>query len=288
MSEEKNPQSHGQTNSEPVWLSQPITGLQEIAAMWPTGKTGLCREAEIPLRTFNAWIQFTAPITSLQLDTLRKAIHYDGDDIQDARPTGGCLLLADTAKNVIQFYEAITQGKKLLCAFEAVSIASQFDGYRVLIFAVMEHSPTTILVQRGGPAEAALNRNDLPGFQGPVPVPWELSEALDMLIEDMQEHDSHGHVGCDLLKNFKDWFLPLKQGASVDEEEKHNKEDDDVPPYLRIAIELLSTSFSEDPKVREHCRTLIPSCNPTDKELGALLRTTYANGFLAGMRLDRK
>jgi hypothetical protein len=197
------------------------------------------------------------------------------------------LLLADTAKNVIQLYEAITQGKELLCAFEAVSIASQFDGYRVLIFAVMEHPPTTILVQRGGPAEAALNRNDLPGFQGPVPVPWKLSEVLDMLIGEKYEQDAHGHVGCDLLKNFQDWFLSLKHGASMEEEEKPNEEDDDIPPHVRIAIELLSTSFSEDPNVREHCRTLIPSCNPTDKELGALLRTTYANGFLAGLRLDR-
>lgn len=42
--------------------------LNELAAMWPTGKKGLCREAEIPLRTFNAWLKLTGPITSEQLE----------------------------------------------------------------------------------------------------------------------------------------------------------------------------------------------------------------------------
>ena len=53
--------------SEPVLLSQPVFGLNELAAMWPTGKKGLCRQAEIPLRTFNAWLKLTGPITSEQL-----------------------------------------------------------------------------------------------------------------------------------------------------------------------------------------------------------------------------
>jgi len=35
--------------------------------MWPTGKKGLCREAEILLRTFNAWLKLTGPITTEQL-----------------------------------------------------------------------------------------------------------------------------------------------------------------------------------------------------------------------------
>ena len=30
------------------------------------------------------------------------------------------------------------------------------------------------------------------------------------------------------------------------------------------------------------------SCNPSDKDLGTLLRTTFANGFLAGVRLNRE
>ena len=54
--------------SEPVLLSQPVFGLNELAAMWPTGKKGLCRQAEIPLRTFNAWLKLTGPITSEQLE----------------------------------------------------------------------------------------------------------------------------------------------------------------------------------------------------------------------------
>ena len=54
--------------SEPIWLTQQVIGLNELAAMWPTGKKGLCREAEIPLRTFNAWLKLTGPITSEQLE----------------------------------------------------------------------------------------------------------------------------------------------------------------------------------------------------------------------------
>ena len=54
--------------SEPIWLTQQVIGLNELAAMWPTGKKGLCRQAEIPLRTFNAWLKLTGPITSEQLE----------------------------------------------------------------------------------------------------------------------------------------------------------------------------------------------------------------------------
>ena len=258
--------------------------------MWPTGKKGLCRQAEIPLRTFNAWLKLTGPITSEQLEDLCATIHLSDGEIERTRPTGGCLLVANTAKNVIQLYEAITHENELLACFEAVSTSSQFGGYRVLIFAIMGYSPTVILFPRGGPAEAALNRNDLPGFQGPVPVPSGFARFIDGLIEDMLEHDEHGHAGCDMFKDYFSWFLTLKHGAPEleEDEEERNQEDDDIPPHLRIAIDILATSYSEDPNVREHSRGLMPSCNPSDKDLGTLLRTTFANGFLAGVRLNRE
>ena len=47
MTKEKQSKGRRQPVSEPVWLSQPVTGLNELAAMWPTGKKGLCRQAEI-------------------------------------------------------------------------------------------------------------------------------------------------------------------------------------------------------------------------------------------------
>ena len=271
-------------------LSQPVFGLNELAAMWPTGKKGLCRQTEIPLRNFNACLKLTGPITSEQLVILREAIHLSDGEIAHARPLGGCFLVANTAKNVIRLYEAITHENELLASFEAVSTSSQFNGYRVLIFAVMGYTPTTILFPRGGPAEAALNRNDLPGFQGPVPVPSGFARFIDGLIEDMLEHDEHGHAGCDMFKDYFSWFLTLKHGAPEleEDEEERNQEDDDIPPHLRIAIDILATSYSEDPNVREHSRGLMPSCNSSDKDLGALLRTTFANGFLAGVRLNRE
>ena len=258
--------------------------------MWPTGKKGLCRQAEIPLRTFNAWLKLTGPITSEQLEDLCATIHLSDGEIERARPTGGCLLVANTAKNVIQLYEAISHENELLACFEAVSTSSQFGGYRVLIFAIMGYSPTVILFPRGGPAEAALNRNDLPGLQGPVPVPSEFARFMDGLIEEMLEHDEHGHAGCDMFKDYFSWFLTLKHGAPEleEDEEERNQEDDDIPPHLRIAIDILATSYSEDPNVQEHSRSLMPSCNPSDKDLRALLRTTFANGFLAGLRLSRE
>ena len=290
MTEEKKSKGRRQPVSEPVWRSQPVTGLNELAAMWPTGKKGLCRQAEIPLRTFNACLKLTGPITSEQLVILREAIHLSDGEIAHARPLGGCFLVANTAKNVIRLYEAITHENELLASFEAVSTSSQFNGYRVLIFAVMGYTPTTILFPRGGPAEAALNRNDLPGFQGPVPVPSGFARFIDGLIEDMLEHDEHGHAGCDMFKDYFSWFLTLKHGAPEleEDEEERNQEDDDIPPHLRIAIDILATSYSEDPNVREHSRGLMPSCNPSDKDLGTLLRTTFANGFLAGVRLNRE
>ena len=290
MTEEKKSKGRRHPVSEPVLLSQPVFGLNELAAMWPSGKKGLCRQAEIPLRTFNAWLKLTGPITSEQLESLRGAIHLSDGEIERARPTGGCLLVADTAKNVIQFYEAITHENELLACFEAVSTSSQFGGYRVLIFAIMGYSPTVILFPRGGPAEAALNRNDLPGLQGPVPVPSEFARFMDGLIEEMLEHDEHGHAGCDMFKDYFSWFLTLKHGAPEPEEdeEDRNQEDDDIPPHLRIAIDILATSYSEDPNVQEHSRSLMPSCNPSDKDLKALLRTSFANGFLAGLRLSRE
>ena len=289
MTEEKKSKGRRQAVSEPVWLTQPVIGLNELAAMWPTGKKGLCRQAEIPLRTFNAWLKLTGPITSEQLESLREAIHLSDGEIERARPTGGCLLVADTAKNVIRLYEAITHENELLACFEAVSTSSHFGGYRVLIFAVMGYTPTTILFPRGERAEAALNRHDLPGFQGPVPIPSGFARFIDGLIEDMLEHDEHGHVGCDMFRDYFSWFLTLKHGAPEEEEEEaRNEEDDDIPPHLRIAIDILATSYSEDPNVQEHSRSLMPSCNPSDKDLKALLRTSFANGFLAGLRLGRE
>ena len=290
MTEEKKSKGRRHPVSEPVLLSQPVFGLNELAAMWPTGKKGLCRQAEIPLRTFNAWLKLTGPITSEQLESLRGAIHLSDGEIERARPTGGCLLVADTAKNVIRLYEANNHEKEQLACFEAVSTSSHFGGYRALIFAVMGYTPTTILFPRGGPAEAALNRNALPGLQGPVPVPSEFARFMDGLIEEMLEHDEHGHAGCDMFKDYFSWFLTLKHGAPEPEEdeEDRNQEDDDIPPHLRIAIDILATSYSEDPNVQEHSRSLMPSCNPSDKDLKALLRTSFANGFLAGLRLSRE
>ena len=289
MTEEKKSKGRRQPVSEPVWRSQPVTGLNELAAMWPTGKKGLCRQAEIPLRTFNAWLKLTGPITSEQLEDLCATIHLSDGEIERTRPTGGCLLVANTAKNVIQLYEAITHENELLACFEAVSTSSQFGGYRVLIFAIMGYSPTVILFPRGGPAEAALNRNDLPGFQGPVPIPSGFARFIDGLIEDMAEHDEHGHEGCDIFKDYFSWFLTLQSGEPGEEDEdERNEEDDDIPPHLRIAIDILATSYSEDPNVQEHSRSLMPSCNPSDKDLRALLRTAFANGFLAGLRLNRE
>ena len=289
MTEEKKSKGRRHPVSEPVLLSQTVFGLNELAAMWPTGKKGLCRQAEIPLRTFNAWLKLTGPITSEQLEDLCATIHLSDGEIERTRPTGGCLLVANTAKNVIQLYEAITNENELLACFEAVSTSSQFGGYRVLIFAIMGYSPTVILFPRGGPAEAALNRNDLPGFQGPVPIPSGFARFIDGLIEDMAEHDEHGHEGCDIFKDYFSWFLTLQSGEPGEEDEdERNEEDDDIPPHLRIAIDILATSYSEDPNVQEHSRSLMPSCNPSDKDLRALLRTTFANGFLAGLRLNRE
>lgn len=267
---------------EPMWLEEPIEGLKELISMWPTGKKQFCKETGVSVSALNSWMSCNGPIEESQFEDLRTAIHLEEDEEFDYcfSLAGGCLLIADTPKNVIAVYDELSDGGDLMYSFEAQSTSTDFNGFRVLVFESFSNSPTIILFKRGEKAEAVLNRNDLINFQGPVHVPPEIAAYLETMIVHA-DHGKSGHVGCGLRELFGEWLDDQADSQNGITDFAREEEDAEDETALQVLSLMVSRDWAQECNILAQVKEALNSRLPA-QAIASMIENAFAEGFRFG------
>lgn len=166
----------------------------------------MLRDAGMTRREFDRWTSGRAEVDHHQFDRLTEILGlYHDPGVGDYEMGGGYLLVAATKQGVEEAYNALGRGGDVSYSVELVGPAGEEGEMRFLLFESMSGRPNIVLFERRSPAEKALTKSSLPGFEGEERTPqgvWQMAQEIMKLAN----FPVQGHKVADLfVKAHADW-----------------------------------------------------------------------------------